>query len=112
MRATWILVNALLVLVLAHLFAAGGDSSLPEASGQAALAPDAPAGFQVLQGAGGDTFAVVYDAESKHLAAYLIARDGIKLRGVREVSWDLKIPEVGNLPPQGMTVKEVKALLK
>jgi hypothetical protein len=84
----------------------------PQAQGQAALGPEAAQAFQVIQGAGGDNFAVIYDPESKHLAAYLIARDGIKLRAVREVTWDLQIQEVGSLPPAGMSVKDVKALVK
>jgi hypothetical protein len=112
MRATWILLNALLTLALVFCFAAGGERRLPGACGQAAVTPDSSGTFQVMQGASGDTFAVLYDAQSKHLVSYLIARDGIKLRGIREVTWDLMVQEMGSLPPQGMTVKDVKALVK
>ena len=60
------------------------------ALGQAAATPDGAAILATVQGSGNEPYFVIYDVASKRAGAYAI-RNGIELRGVRELTYDLEL---------------------
>ncbi len=55
----------------------------------------------------------VFDVGTQHLAVYKASNRGLKLTGVRQITWDLKLEELNPaLAGQGVSVSQVKKALE
>ena len=108
------LVSLLILLtvdITFRVFNIAKGSTPREARAQAAATPTGEVAIATVQGPGSQAWVYVYDVESHRLAAYETGNQCIELKGVREITWDLKLHE---LPPQlcgkRLSVKEVREL--
>jgi len=76
---------------------------LPLAFGQAVGVPSQSVAIATSQGTGPEPWCFLYDVASQRLAVYSCKNAGLELKGVRQITWDLQIPE---LPP-GLASKRV-----
>jgi hypothetical protein len=79
----------------------------------AASTPAEKVAMATAKGSSGEPWVLVYDVVSQRLAAYRSGSQGLELRGIRQVTWDLELEE---LPPRllgtPLRVKDVRALVE
>ena len=85
----------------------------PRADAQAAASPVEKVALATIQGPANQPWVYLYDVDSQRLAAYQTGNGCIELRGVRQVTYDLKLVELlGNLCSSHPTVKQVKDIVE
>ena len=82
-----------------------------EARAQAAATPTGEVAIATVQGPGSQAWVFLYDVLSQRLAAYEAGNQCIELKGVRQVTWDLKLHELpSSLCGKKISVKDMKEL--
>jgi hypothetical protein len=88
--------------------------TLPAAFGQAVGTPQGQVAIATVQGSGGgENYCWVYDVASQHLACYVQRGQGIELKGVRLITFDLEIRDLdAKLASKRLTVKDIEGEVK
>jgi hypothetical protein len=89
----------------------------PLAFGQGVGLPTGQVAIATVQGSGNEPWCYVYDVATKRLACYAARNQGLELKGMRNIQWDLQIedlpPELANRRvPVVQIKKEVEKLRK
>jgi len=93
------LLSASCTLLAVNLYVSLREPQLPLALGQSATSGSVVIATGVTTG-GSETMAYIYDAQKERLAAYTVkGNTGLELKGVRNTSFDFKIPV--QYPPNG-----------
>lgn len=98
-----VLLTVCATLLAVNLYVSLQRPDLPVAFGQAVGVPSGTVAIATSQGTGPEPWCFVYDVSSQRLAVYSCKNQGLELKGVRQVTWDIQIPE---LPP-GLASKRV-----
>jgi hypothetical protein len=83
----------------------------PAAWGQGVGIPTGQVAIATVQGTSNDPWCYVYDVGSQRLAVYTTKNQGVELKGVRNITYDLKLEELNVVGGRSPTVKQVKASL-
>jgi len=84
------------MLLAVHLTVSLRRPEFPLAFGQAVGVPSGQVAIATSQGTGPEPWLFLYDVASQRLAVYTCKNQGLELKGVRQITWDLQIQD---LPP-------------
>jgi hypothetical protein len=86
----------------------------PVAFGQAVGTPQGQVAIATVQGSGGgENYCWLLDVASQRLTCYVQRGQGIELKGVRQITWDLEIRELdAKLASKRLSVKDIEAEVK
>jgi hypothetical protein len=102
------------ILLALNLLVSLKAPSFPAAFGQAVGTPQGQVAIATVQGTGGgETYCWVYEVASQRMACYVQRGQGIELKGVRQITWDLEIRELdAKLASKRLSVKDIEAEVK
>ena len=108
-----LLASCAILLVLNLLVSLKGPS-FPTAFGQAVGTPVGQVAIATVMGSGGgENYCWVYDVASQHLACYVQRGQGIELKGVRLITFDLEIRDLdAKLATKRLSVKDIEGEVK
>jgi hypothetical protein len=108
------LLSAAVVLLVLDILVSLKGSTHPVAFGQAVGTPQGQVAIATVQGSGGgENYCWVYDVASQHLACYVQRGQGIELKGVRLITFDLEIRDLdAKLASKRLTVKDIEGEVK
>jgi hypothetical protein len=79
---------------------------------QGTAIPTGSVALAAVMGTSMEPWVFIYDVQTQHLASYKNTNQGLMLKGMRQITWDLKIEELApTAASKGATVKEVKNAL-
>ena len=107
------LLSACLTLLCVNLYVSFSKQPLPAALGQAVGTPTGSVAIATVQGTSQDPWCYIYDIGTQRLAVYKVQNQGIELKGVRQITWDMKLEELNpKLAAQRLPVSVIKAELE
>lgn len=108
-----LLLSCALLLVL-NLLASLKGPTYPTAFGQAVGTPQGQVAIAAVPGTGGgESYCWLYDVASQHLASYVQRGQGIELKGVRLITFDLEIRDLdAKLAGKRLSVKDIEGEVK
>ena len=104
-----VLLTVCATLLAVNLYVSLQRPELPVAFGQAVGVPSGSVAIATSQGTGPEPWLFLYDVGSQRLAVYTCKNQGLELKGVRQITWDLQIPD---LPPALATKRASVADIK
>jgi len=102
------------ILLALNLLVALKGPTYPAAFGQGVGTPTGQVAIAAVPGTGGgENYCWVYDVASQHLASYVQRGQGIELKGVRMITFDLEIRDLdAKLASKRLTVKDIEGEVK
>jgi len=91
---TIVLLSVCATLLAVNLAVSLRRPELPVAFGQAVGVPSGSVAIATSQGTGPEPWCFLYDVASQRLAVYSCKNQGLELKGVRQCTWDLQIPDL------------------
>ena len=90
-----VLLSVCCTLLAVNLYVALGEGASQTAYSQAASAvPTGQVALATSQDTSNSPFVFVYEVGTQRLAAYKAGNQGIELKGLRQITWDLKLEEL------------------
>ena len=100
-------------LLAVNLYVTLQRPQFPIAIGQGTGVPTGQVAIAAVQGSANEPWVYVYDVATQHLAVYTTKNQGIELKGSRQISWDLKVPDLpAALANRRASVTEIKRALE
>jgi len=102
------------ILLALNLLVALKGPTYPAAFGQGVGTPTGQVAIAAVPGTGGgENYCWVYDVASQHLASYVQRGQGIELKGVRMITFDLEIRDLdAKLASKRLSVKDIEGEVK
>ena len=88
------LLSVCCTLLAVNLYVSLGKTSSQVAFGQAAAVPTSGVAVATVQGTSNDPWVYIYEVGTQRLACYRTANQGIEFKGLRQITWDLKLEEL------------------
>ena len=88
------LLSVCCTLLAVNLYVEFQSSPMPEAHGQATGLPASQIAIATVQGTSNDPWCYVYDVAGQRLAVYRAGTQGLEFKGLRQITWDLKLEEL------------------
>lgn len=88
------LLSVCCTLLAMNLYVSLDGPAVREAAGQATAIPSNSVCVATVQGTSNDPWCYVYDVGTQRLAVYKTGNTGIELKGVRQITWDIKLEEL------------------
>lgn len=91
-----VLLSVCCTLLAVNLYVSlhGSSGALPPAHGQAAAGTQTSVALATVQGTSNDPWVYIYDVTSQRLGCYKTGNTGIEFKGLRQLTWDLKLEEL------------------
>lgn len=81
-------------LLAVNLYVEFQSEPVPAAYGQATGMPASQVAIATVQGTAQDPWCYVYDVAGQRLAVYRCGNQGLEFKGLRQITWDLKLEEL------------------
>lgn len=102
-----VLLSVCCTLLAVNLYVSVSGQNVREASGQATATPTSQVALATVQGTSNDPWCYLYDVGTQRLAVYKTGNQGIEIKGLRQLTWDLqitnelnpKLAQLGRVPP-------------
>jgi hypothetical protein len=109
---TIVLLSVGCTLLAVNLFVMLKEPQARLALGQGTAIPTGSVALAAVMGNTAEPWVFIYDVQTQHLASYKNSNQGLVLKGVRQITWDLKIEDLAPAAAaKGASVKEVKGAL-
>ena len=109
---TIVLLSVGCTLLVVNLYITLNQPQARLALGQGTAIPTGSVALAAVMGNSAEPWVFIYDVQTQHLASYKNSNQGLMLKGVRQITWDLKIEELTPAAAaKGASVGEVKKAL-
>lgn len=107
------LLSVCCTLLAVNLYVSLDGPAVREAAGQGTAIPSSSVCLATVQGTSNDPWCYLYDVGTQRLAVYRTGNTGLELKGVRQITWDLKIEELdARMANQKLPIKTIREYLE
>jgi hypothetical protein len=109
-----VLLSVCCTLLAVNLYVTLGEKATPTALGQAAANnPTSQVAIATSQDTSNSPVAFIYEVGTQRLAAYKVGNRGIELKGLRQITWDLRLEELNPaLASRAVKVQDIRRELE